>query len=262
MIDGNKHNNNNNNNNVNNDDDNNNDDDDDDDDDDKVMITIIRMRDILYHIHKMNAQPSETSSGILINERFKSDQKTIIHQHLSLLISSKSQIRLKLQKSKTSCTDEDDDDDFHPCSLNFARFPIQNIFHNLPYKHRQETHLHTKQSMLTKAKTETKQARESPETSHPIYIKLRHLLLANLRDMVGQGVMGIHDLNEGLAVIGLVERRFSSHQHEQDHSETPHIFEHKKKDSRHMKRSRVVLQGVYVRRLIIDQPDDFLCCLK
>ena len=50
-----------------------------------------------------------------------------------------------------------------------------------------------------------------------------NLLLAVVGDVGGHSVFAVHDHGEGLAVIGLLERRRPTHQHEEDHPQAPDI---------------------------------------
>ena len=42
--------------------------------------------------------------------------------------------------------------------------------------------------------------------------------------MFGEGVLAVHDHGERLAIVGLLERRSSAHQHVQDHAERPDVW--------------------------------------
>lgn len=50
------------------------------------------------------------------------------------------------------------------------------------------------------------------------------LLLAVVGDVGGHGVFAVHDHGQGLAVVGLLEGRLPTHQHEEDHPQAPDIW--------------------------------------
>ena len=53
--------------------------------------------------------------------------------------------------------------------------------------------------------------------------RARVLLCACVGDVCGDAVFAVHDLGEGLTVVGLLEGRVTTHQHEENHTQAPDI---------------------------------------
>lgn len=51
-----------------------------------------------------------------------------------------------------------------------------------------------------------------------------HSLFAGAGDVGRYSVFTVHDHGEGLTVVSFLERRLTTHQHEQDHTQAPDIW--------------------------------------
>lgn len=61
----------------------------------------------------------------------------------------------------------------------------------------------------------------------------KNLLSTHVSHMVGYMVFTIHDHRERFTIIGFLEGGTTSYQHEQDHTQTPHICRKKDKLLKH-----------------------------
>lgn len=61
----------------------------------------------------------------------------------------------------------------------------------------------------------------------PGYVPRLYLLPAPCRHTGRHSVLAVHDHGQCLAVVGLLEGRLPTHQHEKDHTQAPYVYKRK-----------------------------------
>lgn len=73
---------------------------------------------------------------------------------------------------------------------------------------------------------------DSKSHSEHDHLDRRHSLFAVARDVLGDAVAAVQDHDQGLAVVGFLKGRDSTHQHVQDHPQGPDIWNtHTRRDT-------------------------------